>query len=390
MQIRNVVVVLIGTLVSVALILSVSNYGATDDEEGGAVIGVILPLTGEAAVYGQALQNGILLAHELSGDPHRLVIEDDGGKSATSVAAVRKLIDVDDANILIGGAQSSTALPLIPVIEAENAILVSPTATNPELTKEGGNFFRLWPSDNFDGQLMAGIAYDKLKVRRVAIIHVDAAYGVGVSGVFKREFEALGGEVVAMESYLTGATDFRAQLLAVQSANPEAVYLPGYVTEVSRLMRQADELNYDVQFLGVNAFFDPQLIELAQRSAEGAVFTYPVYEDVEDDGITGLFNRKYRERFGMEPDVFAAQGYDAYRVVSSALQRSEALDAETIKSALRSTSKFPGAGGEITFESDGDVRKPLAVYEIRDSSFVRLYVAEDEKQGDANTANGET
>lgn len=339
---------------------------------GGLRVGVALPLTGDAAVYGQAIKDGIELAAEqddTEGQRIVLIFEDDRGVPRDAISAVRRLIDVERTPVIIGGAMSSTAEPIIPVIDQAQVTLISPTATKPNLPGMSRYFFRLWPSDDYDGKVMAEAAYNDLGLRRVAVLYVNVAYGVGITDVFTREFRSLGGEIVSSEGYRQGATDFRTLLTRIAAENPDAIYLPGYVAEISNILRQAQELDLGVSFLGVNSMYDPQLLELAGAAAEGAVFTYPTFDVQSSDAAIEGFVSAFRKRYGRAPDAFAAQGYDAYRIIEVACERSPHRTGPALRDALLSLGSYSGPGGEFEFTADGDVEKPLRLMTVHNGQF---------------------
>lgn len=338
-------------------------------------IGAALPLTGDAAVYGQAIKNGMELA--ASQDQARapkitIDYEDDRGLPGSAISAVRRLIDIDHAPAIIAGAMSSTAEPVIPVADRAKVVLLSPTATKPSLTQISSYFFRLWPSDDYDGKIMAEAAYKKLGIRRVAILYINVAYGVGITQVFTRDFRELGGIVVASEGYRQGATDFRTMLAKIAAQHPDAIYLPGYVAEIGNILRQARELDIRVRFIGVNSLYDPNLIKIAGDAAEGAVFTYPTFDVASGDPTVRNFVTAFRSKFGHDPDAFAAQGYDAYRVVRLALGRASAFTGPEIRDALHLIGHYSGPGGTFEFDAHGDVAKPLRLMTVRNGHFVEF------------------
>jgi branched-chain amino acid transport system substrate-binding protein len=335
-------------------------------------IGVVLPLTGDAAVYGKAIQNGIELAKEEVGAEKmkiELIYEDDQGQPAKAVSATRKVLDIDKVPAIIGGAMSSTAEAMIPVTEAAKVVLISPTATKPSLTKPGQMFFRLWPSDDYDGKIMAEAAASKLKIKRVSILYINTAYGVGITEVFQREFQRLGGTIVSSEGYPQGNTDFRIMLTKIQEQNPEAVFLPGYVAEIGALLRQAREMGLKTRFLGVNSLYDPNLVATAGEAAEGAVFSYPTFDAKSADATVSSFVRNYQAKYKSDPDAFAAQGYDSFMVLYKALTNGTASSAG-IEKGLRALGEHKGPGGDFHFEQNGDVQKPLRLLTIRSGAFV--------------------
>lgn len=359
-------------LVGVWFLLRPSSNG---DGGQAILVGAVLPLTGDAAVYGKAIKNGIGLALAQANDAQqrriKLLYEDDAGQATQAVSAAHRLIDIDKVPVIIGGAMSSTAEATIPICDANHVVLISPTATKPSLTRMGSYFFRLWPSDDYDGKFMADAAYNKLGLRRVSILYVNLAYGVGITQVFTREFERLGGTIVSKDGYNQGTTDFRTILTRITAAHPDAIYLPGYVAEITQILKQAKELGIKTRFLGVNSMYDPKLIEIAGDAADGAVFTYPMYDTHSSDPVIAHFVASYKARYGSDPDAFAAQGYDTLRVLVKALD-SGARTGNAIRLALHSIGPYDGPGGSFTFDERGDVEKPLRLLIVRNGRFVPL------------------
>jgi len=337
-------------------------------------IGAVLPLSGDAAVYGKAIKDGIDLAlSEVNEKGKRIevVYEDDQGKATIGVSATQKLIAQDKVPVIIGGAMSSVCAAIGPICQRNKVVLLSPTASAPSLRKIGNYLFFLWPSDNYDGKIMAEFAYGKLGIRRVAILYVNLEYGKGIEAVFRRDFEKLGGQVVASEAYAQGATDFRAQLSKIKALSPDALYLPGYYKELAGILKQARQLGLKTKILSVNSFYDPKLLQIAGDSAEGAIFTYPMYDPKSKDAVTRKFVDAFKEKYGKEPDIFAAQGYDALNLVALAINKG-GFTAEAIRQVLSEVKDHPGVGGPITFALNGDVIKPLRLMIVRQGKFVSL------------------
>jgi branched-chain amino acid transport system substrate-binding protein len=339
-------------------------------------VGVILPLTGDAAVYGQAIKDGIELARSekaQASDPRiELTYEDDQGQPPRAVTAAQRLLQMQDVVAVIGGAMSSTAEAIVPIFNERKRVLISPTATKPSLTKEGGYFFRLWPSDDYDGKFMAEAAFTKLNIKSVGVIYINAAYGKGITDVFTAEYTKLGGKIVLSEGYEPGTTDFRALLEKVKEKNPEAVFLPGYVAEISRFLMQAKEATLSCRILGVNSLHDKKLIEIAGTAAEDAVFSYPEFDSDSAKPEINDFVATYKARYQKPPDAFAAQGYDSYRVIAEALRKAPAPVVDSLRSTMLSLPTSVGPGGPVKFLPNGDVEKPLRLLMIKRGEFVEF------------------
>jgi len=160
-------------------------------------------------------------------------------------------------------------------------------------------------------------------------------------------------------------------LTKIAALKPEAIFVPGYVVEVTQVLKQARELGIKTRFLGGNTFYDPKLIEIAGPAAEGAVFSYPTYDAGSTEPEITKFVAAYKKKYNAEPDTFAAQGYDTYRVLRKALS-SGASSGPEIASALRSMPEYDGPGGRIKFQANGDVEKPLRLLMVQGGKFVAV------------------
>ncbi len=333
-------------------------------------IGASLPLSGNYAVYGRAIKNGMELANEELDSTFNIIYEDDIGEASSSVTVINKLINVDNVKIIIGGAMSSTAEPIIPITERSNVFLLSPTATKASLTENTDYFFRIWPSDNFDGKKMAEIAYNKLNINRIAILYVNVAYGLGIANIFQDEYKKLGGNVTFNQGYSKDEDDFRLYIEKIKNTTPQALYLPGYVDEVGKIIKQCKELNFKTEFLGVNSLYNSELLKIAGNAAEGAIFTYPDYDINSPNPIMQKFVNNFRNKYNSDPDVFAAQGYDAIKVLSFVIEKVHGINPEQIKNGFLKLEEYTGPGGRMRFLPDGNVEKDLILMTIKNGEFV--------------------
>lgn len=340
------------------------------------VIGVSLPLTGDGAAYGQDIKKGVDLALEeindsggVNGRPIRLIYEDDRGEPATAVSAFQKLVSTHDIPAAIAGAFSSPALAVAPIANREQVVVLSPTASSPDLTDAGPFFFRNYPSDTLEGNVMAEIAVDDLRFKRFAILYSTSAYGVGLREVFSREVKARGAEVVIAEGFKEGDTDFRTQLDKVRAANPDAIYMVGYYKEFAKILKQAKELGIDKRILSCVTFNEPELLELAGSAADGVVFAQPYFDPESDDPSVQQFIEAYKKKYASTGGVYAAHGYDALKLLALAMER-EGVTGPQIATGLRQIDAYEGASGMTTFDHNGDVVKPFRLFTVKAGQYV--------------------
>jgi branched-chain amino acid transport system substrate-binding protein len=355
-------------IVALAIVLVVTQ---TKREPQEIKIGAVLPLTGDGAKYGEEARNGIELALEDIKDLKiKVVYEDDQGTVNGAINAFNKLVESVKVPIIIGPMYSSTALAVAPLGEKKKVVIFSPSASSPELTKAGDYFFRNWPSDVYEGGEMARFAYNNLNLKTIAILSVNLDYGVGLIKVFEKVFKSLGGQILTIEYYDQGATDFRTQLSKIKSLNPEAIYLPGYYTEIGLILRQAKEMGLKTKFLSCVGFDNPKVLEIAGNAAEGVIFARPYYDPESKNPMVKTFVERFRQRFGRDPGIYAAHSYDALKIVVTAIKKG-GYSADGIKSALYSIKNFPGVTGNTSFDENGDVEKPIQIMKVKHGSFVR-------------------
>jgi branched-chain amino acid transport system substrate-binding protein len=343
---------------------------------GGNVIkiGEFASLTGNTATFGQSSHKGSVLAFEevnqaggLLGKPVELVSADDQSKPEEARTAVLKLIRQDGVVAILGEVASSRSLAAAPEAQRAHIPMVSPASTNPQVTQVGDYIFRACFIDPVQGGTMARFAYQDLGVRHAAVlVDVKNDYSVGLADFFVKTFQQLGGQVVARESYSEGDIEFRAQLTKIRETEPQAIFVPGYYTEVGLIAQQARELGITVPLLGGDGWDSPVTLEIGKDAVNGAYFSNHYAADDPSERVQG-FIAKFRKRWdGETPDAMAVLGYDAARMLADAIQRAGSTDPQKIRDALAATKDFPGVSGNITMDPERNARKPVVILKIED------------------------
>ena len=237
-------------------------------------IGVFLPMTGGVASYGQMEWAGIKAAREMKpavlGKQVELFLVDEKSDRIEAANAVERLISKNSVHAIIGSATSSNTMAGGAIAEKAGIPLVSPTATDPRLTRNRRYLFRVCFIDPFQGEIAARYAYDSLKARRAAII-IDRAqdYCVDLANEFKKNFTKKGGKIVLTTDCQSGDQDFTAQLSAVMASKPDLLYLPNYYTEDALICKQAAELGLRVPVLSADGAQAPELITIGGKIGRG-------------------------------------------------------------------------------------------------------------------------
>jgi branched-chain amino acid transport system substrate-binding protein len=367
---KLITIILIIAIVSVGLILGCAK------KEKEIKIGAVLPLTGDVAVWGNNTKEGIDLAvkkinenNGLNGSKLIVIYEDTQALPQQGVAAIRKLITVDKVSAVIDNSVSSVTLAMAPIAEQNHVVILATGATAPKITEAGDFIFRIWNSDALEGEVMSQYAFEKLGLRRIAILYVNNDYGKGLNEVFRKEFSNTGGEISISQPFEQSETDFRTQLAKVKSGTPDALYVVGYPREVPQLLKQMRELGMKIQVLSTVAFQDPHIIEIAKDAAEGVIYPYPVEPSKEDPAVSEFLS-EYREKYQKEPGITCDVGYDAVNMIVCAIRLSGNYTGEGIQKGLMMIKDYHGASGVMEFDENGDVHKPMGMKIVKKGKFV--------------------
>ncbi|MCB2227186.1 MAG: ABC transporter substrate-binding protein [Desulfarculaceae bacterium] len=340
-------------------------------------LGVVFPMTGPAAVYGQNGIKGLKLAQEarptVLGRPVKLMIADNKSDKVEASNAANRVIQKDGVCALIGCLTSSNSLAAAPVAEQAKVPMLSPWATNPMVTQKKNYVFRICFIDPFQGAVAAKFARENLKAKTAAVmIDISQDYCVGIASFFQREFTKLGGKVVMKTMYNTGDQDFSAQLGAIQAAKPDIIYVPGYFTEDALIARQARELGLKQPLLSGDAAQADELIKIGGPAVEGLYFT----THFDEQGVTTASGKRfvaaYRKAYNESPDSVSALSYDSYNALLDAMERAGSTEAAKVSAALAQTKDFQGVTGVLTLK-DHNAIKPAVILQVKDGKFA--YVA---------------
>jgi len=359
-----------GLLVITILIMACNN-STTETKE--IKVGVLMSLTGSSATYGQATKKGIDLAREeINADSSykvkfSLVTEDDRSVPNSAASATQKMISADKVKVIIGSFPSSCTIAAASVAEKNKVILISPGSSNPNITNFGDYIFRNWISDIYEGNVMAEFLYNQ-GIRKAAILYIKNDYGDGLNGVFSIRFAELGGTIISSNAFQQDATDLRTHLTKINGEKPEVIYLVGYYKEMSQILNQSAQLNIHFPIYSSVCFEDNELLKIAGKNAEGVIYTTP-YFDINDSSSAFIrFKKSYFAKYTEDPDVYAAHGYDAMRIIADAINK-EGNDADKVKNYLYGLKDYRGVSGNTTFDQNGDVIKPVMLKIVKDGKF---------------------
>jgi branched-chain amino acid transport system substrate-binding protein len=368
---RRLIFCLIALVVTVLLISCKKENNPAVTQE--ILIGEYGSLTGTTATYGISVKNGIDMAIRdvndkggVLGKKVRVIVEDDQGKPEEAQTVVTRLITKNRVVAVLGEVSSSRSLAAAPVCQQNRIPMISPSSTNPRVTKVGDYIFRVCFIDTFQGFVMAQFASKNLKLKDVAILRdIKNDYSVGLADVFMEEFQKLGGRIVSDESYSEGDNDFNAQLTLIKSKNPEAIFVPGYYTEAALIARQARNLGIQVPLLGGDGWDSGSLWEIGGPALNDCYYSSH-YAAKDPNPVVQKFVQDYKKLYGQLPDTNAVLGYDAASLLFDAFRRSNSTDPGQVRDALASTRDFVGVTGKIEIDENRNPRKAAIILKVKD------------------------
>jgi branched-chain amino acid transport system substrate-binding protein len=344
------------------------------------LVGEYGSLTGGIATFGISTRDGsqqafdeINAAGGVLGKKIRLMVEDDQSKPEEVGTVVTKLINQRHVTSMLGHVASSYSLAAAPICQANKVPMITPSSTNPRVTQIGDYIFRVCFMDNFQGAVMAKFAWDTLKAKRVAIlVDIRNDYSVGLQGVFREQFKSRGGQIVAEQSFSQGDSDFHAQLTQIKSTNPDAIYVPGYYTEVGTIAHQAKELGLNAPLLGGDGWDSPKLWEIGGTALNGCYFSDHYSTDDPSPAVQKFVN-DYKKRYNNQlPDALAALAYDAAKILADAMTRAGSTDGTKVRDAIAATKDYQGVTGKITIGPDRNAVKPAVVLKVENGKYVLI------------------
>ncbi len=359
-------------------------FGCAKIEKGKTVkVGYAGPLAGDYAAYGQDQVNAMLLAIKDAGDINgwtiEMVAEDDGASAEGGAAVANKMVSDPQFVAIAGPAFSGDSSAAMPIFEKAGVPMMSPSATNPELTSKGSKVFnRNAFTDNDQAKAAAEYLAKKLNIKKLAILHDGSDYGQGIANKVKELFTAAGGEVVSTEAITPGEADYSAPLAAIAATKPEAIYFGGYNAEASVLVNQMKQAGLDkVVFFGGDGIFGTDFITKAGKNGEGAFSTTMVPPASE---ARTKFDETFKAAYGMDAGTITAYtwgSYDAMAALISVIKQVAVVDGDTLYiprgalvDAVRSLKDFKGVAGTITCSANGECNAsgPI-IYTVKDGKW---------------------
>ncbi len=338
-------------------------------------IGANFEITGNVANYGGMTLEGLKLAIKqandaggVNGKKITLVVADTKSEASEAANSATKLISTDKVKVLVGPSTTSNVLATTQIATENKIPLIAPTGTSPKITVENGQvkpyIFRSCFIDPLQGEVMATFASKTLKAKTAAV-YMDSSsdYSKSLAQVFKEKFEAAGGKVVIEEAFFQKDQDFKATLTKIKGANADVIFIPAYYEEVGKIVKQARELGINTPMLGTDGWDDAKVVDIAGADALNNTFFSTHYSE-QDSEVQG-FVEAFKAEYNKAPNVFAALGYDAGKMLIDAIKRAGSDDPEKIRQALEETKDLQVGTGMISIDKNHDPIKSAVIIEMK-------------------------
>lgn len=359
-----------------AMVVSLAACGGSSDKKEASSsdtfkIGGIGPTTGDAAIYGTAVQNGIQLAVDeineaggINGKQIEYKFEDDQSDSEKALNAYNNLKDWG-MQMLVGTVTSTPCTAVVEETQADNMFQLTPSATA-ENSIQYENAFRMCFSDPNQGTASADYIADNGIATKIAVIYNSSdTYSTGIYQKFAEEAKNKGLDVVAAEAFTADQNkDFSVQIQKAKDAGAELVFLPIYYQEASLILAQANKAGFTPKYFGCDGMDGLLALEGFDTSlAEGVMFLTPFTADAEDEA-TQTFVSDFKDKFGETPIQFAADAYDCVYVIKAAAEKAEITPdmstseiCDALKTAMTEITYDGLTGKQITWGADGEPTK---------------------------------
>jgi branched-chain amino acid transport system substrate-binding protein len=289
--------------------------------------------------------------------PVRLIVADSGGGIENTMSALTRLIQQERVSAVVGPYLSREAIPVAAALETLRVPMISPSATNPEVTRGRKFAFRVCQRDNEQGAALARYAYEDLGLRRVAVLFDESdVYSSGLAGYFRTAFVERSGATVLMEPFKSGDKDFMVQLARIRESGAQALLLPNFPADLALQLPQARAAGFAGQFLGSDSW-DSDHVFHSLPEVQGALFSMDFCAEAADPQLLTAA-QALAAKANVVLDENLALTLDALDLLFTAASRGGSTDPVSLRSGLASIRDHKGLTGTITFSNGGDPIRP--------------------------------
>ncbi len=352
-------------VIIVALFINQTDTKPSD----GLNVGIIAPLSGDLAYFGNDFMEGAQLASEninAAGGKMTLHIEDDQFNPAQSVSAYQKINATAklDAVVTFGNAADEVVLPLA---IANDQVLFSTFSTASGFPAKDELAFRYFTNADTDAPIMAKYAFDQVGSRKVAVLNVQDSFGIDYAKIFSDKFTELGGSITGTEQITYTEYDYRTQLTKLLARQPDSIYLIGQDFQILIAAQQLKNLNFKGRLLTVGTIATQMSIEKSKGTLEGAYATAFCTDSTPKDFVI-IFEKRYNKK----PGFMAELGYDMIRILAESSDDGSINDAKKISNNMLEIKNYQTNQGLVSSDQYGEIIIPMCPKQIRNGKIFNL------------------
>lgn len=339
-----------------------SSQEKTSREKEVVRIGVILPLTGNAASYGKALKGGFDLAISDEKDIE-LVYEDSQGDPKVAVAGVNKLLFVNKVDMVVGDMFSNTTLAIAPIISKQNKLLLTPTASLSSLS-DIGTTFRLYPSEKEEAEVLQLFFKRMFPGKKSAILVVNEAPMLKVAEILNKSNDK---EIITYPKDIVDISTIIEKL----DKNIEVAFLIGYAEECAQIIKKSIQNHRKINFIGLSTLYTPELVKLIGTPVKSLYLSAPSLPLDDSKPQIKEFQEKYFHKYYQDADIWAGYGYDAGKIMKTVLEQA-ARNKTTYITEMYKIKNFIGVTGVITINPDRSISKTMSIVQYINGEFKQV------------------
>ena len=371
-------VVLIGSFIGCERVQQViqPTVSQMEGDRQEILIGAVYPITGPSSLAGPSVEYGIDLAvAEINTSQHssvkiRLITEDDRSSVEGAVEAFNKLIHQDKVPVILGPGSSSQVQEAFPIAHQNQVVAMSPSSAASGLSAISDFVFRTNLTTDVLIPNGVRVTQEKLRYQKVATLFDDIdLFSQTSDQELKKALADSGVEILTSESFQTGETDLSAQFTHIKALNPDVIFISSTVADISNILIQGRALGVpsDIPFI-VNLTLSRDLVEAAGDAADGTI-TFTSWDSTADTPGNQAFVQNYSTKYGIEPNVWAAQFYAAVHILAKGIAEAQSTDPEAIAAALAEIRDFDTILGPFSFNPVGDAVYDPIVLIVKDGEF---------------------
>lgn len=384
---------LLGLLAGASLLVAACGNGESQgdaaNEDGTVKLGTVFAITGAVSAYGTPQENAITMAVEeinadggvLDGKEIELVNYDYTSVDTEAAQLATRLATQDNVDAILGSDTSGSSKTALQSSTQHGVPTLSPSASADGYTVASDGNVEEWGwrvafPDSYQGGALAQFAEQELDAKKVAILMDNSSdYSIGLVEFFEETFT---GEVVVKENFTAGQTDFNATLTSLNKRDFDVLLVTGYYEEGGPIVRQAREMGLDQPILAPDGFGNQALVDLAGPENLNDVYYTTQFTALNDNELINEFVQNYTDKFGSEPDMFAAMAYDAAYVMRDAIERAGSENRQAINDALAETENFEGVTGTFSYDEMHNPSKSVTILELQNGEEVNTYIVDPE------------